>query len=51
MLDFLFGLPFILAKFIFNLAVWAGIFYYGYVFIKDTYHKYKDGHYDEYFKS
>ena len=51
MLAFLFGLPFIVAKFAFNLTVWAGIIYYGYIYGRDTYHQYKDGHFDKYFKS
>lgn len=51
MLDFLFQVPFMLFKFLFNLVVWAGLFYYGYIFGRDTYHKYKDGHYDKIFKS
>jgi len=32
MLDFLFQVPFMLFEFLFNLVVWAGLFYYGYIF-------------------
>jgi len=51
MLDFLFAVPVLLAEFLFNLGTWAAIFYYGFIFSKDTWYKYKDGYYDDYFKS
>tara|TARA_A100001011_G_scaffold394971_2_gene488652 strand:+ start:3888 stop:4043 length:156 start_codon:yes stop_codon:yes gene_type:complete len=51
MLDFLFGVPFMIAQFLFNLVAWSALFYYGFIIGKDEYDKYKDGYYDKYFKS
>tara|TARA_R100001443_G_scaffold85946_2_gene92612 strand:- start:285 stop:440 length:156 start_codon:yes stop_codon:yes gene_type:complete len=51
MLDFLFQVPFMLVKFLFNLTAWAALFYYGFILGRDEYHNYKEGHYDKYFKS